>query len=94
VIPEDAPTDLPGDGSVPEVDILDRRGRLVRLSIAVAIGAAVTTVVMLGILAAGVHKNPDAISQMMPFLLGAATFALTTTLALSGVTAVVRKRRR
>ena len=79
---------------MPELDILDRRGRLVRLAIAVAIGAGGTAGVMLGILAAGVHKNPDAISQMMPFLLGAATFALTTTLALSAVAAVARKRRR
>lgn len=75
------------------IDLLDRRGRLIRLAIAVAIGLAVTLGVLALIDSAGVKKNPDAISQVMPFILGAALFALVTTGALRAINAITRRRR-
>jgi hypothetical protein len=75
------------------IDLCDRRGRLIRLAIAIAVGAIVTLAIMSMILSAGVKQNPDAISQMMPFLLGAAVFVVSTVLALAGVKAIARRLR-
>ena len=75
------------------IDLLDRRGRLIRFGIALAIGLAITIAVLVLIDTAGVKQNPDAISQVMPFILGAALLALTTVGALRLVNAVARRRR-
>jgi ABC-type Na+ efflux pump permease subunit len=75
-----------------DIDLLDRRGRLVRLVVAATIGLAVT----LGLLRliGGVARKPneDAISQVSPFLLGAAMFALFSYGALFAINAILKRR--
>ena len=63
------------------MDILDRRGRLVRLAISAAVGLAVTLVLLWLIGGVARKPNEDSISQISPVLLGMGIFAVTASLA-------------
>jgi hypothetical protein len=75
-----------------DIDLLDRRGRLVRLVVAATIGLAATLGLMHLIGGVARKPNADAISQMSPFLLGSAMFALFSYGASLAINAI-RKRR-
>lgn len=57
-------------------DLLDRGGRLRRIAFAATIGAAITTLIMLGIAAASRSPGDDPVGQVIPFLLGSALFVV------------------
>ena len=59
-----------------DTDLLDRRGRLVRLAIASAIGLVITLGIMHLIQGVARKPNPDAISQASPIFLGLAMFVV------------------
>ena len=63
------------------IDLLDRRGRLVRLAISGVIGVAVSIALLWAIRGAARDPNEDAISQISPVLLGMGIFAVTASLA-------------
>lgn len=74
-----------------DIDLLDRRGRFVRLVIAATIGLAVTLGLLHLIQGFARTPNPDAVSQVSPILLGMAMFAVFSWLANSAINAI-RKR--
>ncbi len=57
-------------------DLLDRGGRLRRIAFAATIGAAITTLIMLGIAAASRSPSSDPVGRVIPFLLGSALFVV------------------
>lgn len=73
-----------------DIDLLDRRGRLVRLVVAATIGLGLTLLVMRGIAHVAESPNADAISQVSPILLGVAMFAIFA----SGAFAALEKLRK
>lgn len=75
----------------PAIDLRDRRGRLIRLVIASAIGLVMTLVVLSQIESVGVAHNPDPISQASPALLGIAMFVTITSVALGIIDAISRR---
>ena len=72
------------------IDLLDRRGRLVRLAISAAVGLAVALVLLWAIGGVARKPNEDSISQISPVLLGMGIFAVSASL----VNAVLVKFRR
>lgn len=76
---------------VMDVDILDRRGRLVRLLVAATVGLALTLLVMRLISGVARAPNADAISQVSPFLLGTALFALISSGVFAGLSALKKR---
>jgi hypothetical protein len=76
-----------------DIDLLDRRGRLVRLVAAATIGLGITLVIMHLISGVARRPNADAISQVSPFLLGAAMFALISSGVFAGLTALKKRVR-
>lgn len=75
-----------------DIDLLDRRGRLVRLVAAGTIGLGVTLLVMYLISDVG-RRNADPISQIGPFALGLAMFAVVSSLAFAGLAALNKRVR-
>ena len=75
-----------------DIDLLDRRGRLVRLVVAATIGLAVTLGLMKLIGGVARKPNADAISQVSPFLLGSAMFALISYGAFVAISAIQKRR--
>lgn len=73
------------------IDLRDRRGRLIRLVTACALGLAITLIVMALINSAGVRKGDDPVSAVSPFLLGTGIFLIVTNVSHA---AIVRIRRR
>jgi hypothetical protein len=76
-----------------DIDLLDRRGRLVRLVAAATIGVGVTFVVMRLIAAASGGPSADPISQVGPLVLATAMFALISSLAFAGLTKLTKRVR-
>lgn len=77
-----------------DVDLLDRRGRLIRLIIAIAVGAAVTIVVMRAIASVSIEPNRDPVGGSSVALLSIFVFVLSSVAALAAVTAIARRVRR
>ena len=75
-----------------DIDLLDRRGRLVRLVIAATIGLAISLGLLHLIRGVARKPNEDVISQASPVLLGMAMFAVFSWLAASAITAIQKKR--
>jgi hypothetical protein len=75
-----------------DIDLLDRRGRLVRLVLAATIGLAATLGLMRLIGGVARKPNADAISQVSPFLLGSAMFALISYGAFVAISAIQKRR--
>lgn len=59
-----------------DIDLCDRRGRLVRLVIAATIGLVVTLGLLHLIRGVAATPNPDAVSQVSPIMLGMAMFVV------------------
>jgi hypothetical protein len=70
---------------VMDIDLLDRRGRFVRLVAAATIGLGVTYVIMRLIAAATGGPKPDPISQVAPVVLAIAMFVSISWLAFAGL---------
>jgi len=77
-----------------DIDLLDRRGRLVRLVVAATIGLATTLGIMHLIRGVARKPNPDAISQVSPFLLGTALFALISYGAFAAISAIHKRQQK
>ena len=77
------------------MDILDRRGRLVRIALSLAIGLVVTLLVFAGMNSVMTREvNPDPMSQMGVIVVVSAIFVGVTRLALAILTAVSRRKSR
>lgn len=74
-----------------DIDLLDRRGRLVRLVVAATIGLAITLGLMWLISGVARKPNADAISQVSPFLLGTAMFAVISYGVFAGLTRLQKR---
>lgn len=75
-----------------DIDLLDRRARLVRLVVAATIGLAATFGVLQLIGSVARKPNADAISQISPFLLGVAMFAAFSYCAFAAIAAIQKRR--
>ena len=75
-----------------DTDFLDRRGRLVRIVLSIAVGVLVTTLVYgwMGTVTTR-ENNPDPMSQMGVILVVLAIFVATTKLTHAILTAVRRR---
>lgn len=76
-----------------DIDLLDRRGRFVRLVVAATIGLAATLGVLRLIGNFHGEPNPDAMSQTIPFILGVALFAGFSYCAFLAIVAIQKKKR-
>jgi hypothetical protein len=76
-----------------DIDLLDRRGRFVRLVAAATIGLGVTFVIMRLIAAASGGPKPDPISQVAPIVLAIAMFASISWVAFAGLNALNKRVR-
>jgi hypothetical protein len=74
------------------IDLRDHRGRLVRFAIAMALGLGVTIVVMRWIMSVSIAPNTDPVGGSSVTLLAIAIFVVTSTVALSIVTKLARRR--
>lgn len=72
-------------------DIRDTRGRLVRFTLAVAIGAAVTALVMRWIASVSAAPNRDPVGGSSVGLLAIGLFVVTSAVALAALSAVAQK---
>jgi uncharacterized membrane protein YdjX (TVP38/TMEM64 family) len=78
---------------MPEVviDLRDRRGRLIRFAIAVAIGMVVTIVAMNLIAMASISPNSDPVGGSSVILLAIGIFVTTSAASLTAISALARK---
>ncbi|MBA3540682.1 MAG: hypothetical protein H0T79_13810 [Deltaproteobacteria bacterium] len=77
--------------AVESMDLRDRRGRLTRFVIAVAVGLVLTTLGMRGILAVSVEPNTDPVGASTPALLAIAMFVVTASFTLKVLTTLARR---
>jgi hypothetical protein len=75
----------------PAMDLMDRRGRLKRLGVAVAIGLAITVVVMWAIMSVSITPNKDPVAGSSVGLLAIFVFIVTTATAHSLVNRFSRR---
>ena len=78
----------------PEIDLLDRRGRLKRLGIAVACGAAVTALVMYAIMSVSITPNRDPVAGSSVGLLAIFVFVIASATALGLVNRIAGRTQR
>jgi hypothetical protein len=75
----------------PSIDLLDRRGRLKRLAIATACGAAITALVMYAIMSVSITPNRDPVAGSSVGLLAIFVFVIATATALGVVNRIARR---
>ncbi len=73
------------------IDLRDRRGRLIRFVLAVAIGAVVSFVTMQLIASVSISPNSDPVGGSSVILLAIAIFVVTSAAALTAISAVARR---
>ena len=76
----------------PSVDLRDTRGRLARFAVAVAIGLAVTIVVIRWIGSVSAPPNTDPVGSSTVGLLAIGIFVVSSSVALSLLAAIARRR--
>ena len=77
-----------------DIDFLDRRGRLVRIALSLAIGLAIAVVVFGWIASFNRAPNPDPISQLGVGVVAAGIFVGSAWVAHAILTALSRRLRR
>jgi len=75
------------------VDLLDTRGRVIRLAIAVAVGVVLAIFAFREIETIAASPNPDPMSKLSGLLLGGGLFAASTAIVHAILTRVARRRR-